>query len=189
MTHLLPPNLQRLFVPRPPLDYSPALASDRDIVNRTSRHQGSRVPLDGVAGFLERVKQDAADKGEATEGTEGDDSWTDAEYVKSEKRKDDKKKRHEEYRKQADAKYNPNEDPQAVGDPFKTLFISRLSYETTEEDLNKEFGVYGPIERLRLVRSAEGKSKGYAFIVYEREKDMRSECECLDGSCVRLYHD
>ena len=52
------------------------------------------------------------------------------------------------------------------GDPFKTLFISRLSYEATESDLSKEFGVYGPIERIRLVRDKEGKSRGYAFIIY-----------------------
>ena len=81
------------------------------------------------------------------------------------------------------------------GDAFKTLFVARLSYETTEKDLEREFGRFGPIERIRIVvdTSAEpngtaggsdskpptkGKKKkkvhrGYAFIVYEREKDMK----------------
>lgn len=48
-------------------------------------------------------------------------------------------------------------------------------YETTEKELQREFGVYGPIERIRVVRDKEGKSRGYAFLVYEKERDMRSE--------------
>lgn len=127
-----------------------------------------------MAAFLERVKQEAADKGEATEGQEGDEEPTDAAYVELEKRREEKKSRQEQYRKEAEASYNPQKDPNAQGDPFKTLFISRLSYEATEDDLHREFGVYGPIEHLKLVKDKEGKSRGYAFIVYEREKDMRS---------------
>jgi U1 small nuclear ribonucleoprotein len=46
----------------------------------------------------------------------------------------------------------------------------------TEEDLRKEFGAYGRIERVRLVRNKRGISRGYAFIVYEREKDMKGGC-------------
>lgn len=91
---------------------------------------------------------------------------------------------------------NPAEDPQARGDPFKTLFVSRLSYDVTEADLEREFGRFGPIERvrpgnseiffvdtdfcaqIRIVADANSQNKkkphrGYAFIVYEREKDMK----------------
>lgn len=45
---------------------------------------------------------------------------------------------------------NPNEDPQIRGDPFRTLFVSRLSYDVKESDLEREFGRFGPIERVRL---------------------------------------
>ena len=41
------------------------------------------------------------------------------------------------------------DDPQVRGDAFKTLFVARLSYGTTEEDLGREFGRFGPIERVR----------------------------------------
>lgn len=34
------------------------------------------------------------------------------------------------------------------GDAFKTLFVARLSYDTTEKDLEREFGRFGPIERV-----------------------------------------
>lgn len=42
----------------------------------------------------------------------------------------------------------PSADPQARGDPFKTLFVARLSYDVKESDLEREFGRYGPIERV-----------------------------------------
>lgn len=102
MTHLLPPNLLKLFVPRPTFEHVPSLPADKDIVNRTTRQQRSRRPLDGVAPTLERVKQEAADKGEATEGAEGE-QFTDAEYVRVEKRREEKKKAFEEYYKRAQA--------------------------------------------------------------------------------------
>lgn len=43
---------------------------------------------------------------------------------------------------------DPNEDPQARGDPFRTLFVARLSYDVKESDLEREFGRFGPIERV-----------------------------------------
>jgi U1 small nuclear ribonucleoprotein len=87
----------------------------------------------------------------------------------------------------------PQEDSQAVGDPYKTLFISRLvclssaaiitppppanqysqHKNATENDLRREFEMYGTIERVRIVKDKKGRSRGYAFIVYERERDMK----------------
>lgn len=45
---------------------------------------------------------------------------------------------------------DPSKDPQARGDPFRTLFVSRLSYDTKESDLEREFGRFGPIERVSI---------------------------------------
>ena len=45
---------------------------------------------------------------------------------------------------------NPANDPQVRGDAFKTLFVSRLSYDAKETDLEREFGRFGPIERVRV---------------------------------------
>ncbi|ANB12505.1 Snp1p [Sugiyamaella lignohabitans] len=75
--------------------------------------------------------------------------------------------------KEAIAKWNPDDDPQVRGDPYKTLFLSRLHYDIVEKDLEEVFSRYGILERIRLVRDQEGKSRGYAFIVFERERDMR----------------
>lgn len=43
----------------------------------------------------------------------------------------------------------PNEDPNIRGDAFKTLMVCRLSYQANEEDLEREFGRIGAIERVR----------------------------------------
>lgn len=45
---------------------------------------------------------------------------------------------------------DPEHDPAVKGDPYKTLFVSRLSYEVKDTDLEREFGRFGPIERVRL---------------------------------------
>lgn len=42
----------------------------------------------------------------------------------------------------------PTDDPNIRGDPFKTLVVARLSYDADERDLEREFGRFGPIERV-----------------------------------------
>ena len=65
-----------------------------------------------------------------------------------------------------------------VRNAYHTLFVARLSYDTTEKKLRREFENYGPIKAVKMVtkRSGdeeEGKApRGYAFIEFEREEDM-----------------
>jgi U1 small nuclear ribonucleoprotein len=44
----------------------------------------------------------------------------------------------------------PQDDQNIRGDAFKTLIVARLSYDATEQDLEREFGRFGPIERVCL---------------------------------------
>lgn len=70
------------------------------------------------------------------------------------------------------ARYVPNKG--VVGDPQLTLFVARLSQETTEEKLKEFFSRYGDIQRIRLVRDIiTGFSKGYAFIEYKQESAIK----------------
>ena len=39
--------------------------------------------------------------------------------------------------------------------------------------MRREFEGYGTIERVRIVRDKKARSRGYAFVVYERERDMK----------------
>lgn len=56
-------------------------------------------------------------------------------------------------------------------DEFKTIFVGRLNYTTTEERLRKEFELFGSVDTVRLVRDLKGKSRGYAFVTFMRERD------------------
>jgi hypothetical protein len=42
-----------------------------------------------------------------------------------------------------------------------------------------EFKLYGPIRQVRVVQDQAGKSRGYGFVEFERERDMKSMSCCL----------
>ncbi|ODO09736.1 hypothetical protein I350_01952 [Cryptococcus amylolentus CBS 6273] len=224
MSHLLPPNLLRLFAPRP---HPPFLKP----LTRDERSRGPNK-LSGVAHLAQRIKEEAedaevklgmevAEKEKAAqasedvkpdvadavkeEGEDGEVKEVVEESGKKRKKAKDKiaemgvigeeavkmrkelrKKRQEEYKKNAEKTYKPQDDPSAIGDPYKTLFIARLSKKATETDLQREFEMYGPIERIRIVRDRKGKSTGYAFIVYERERDMKAAYKDAEG--IPVHH-
>ncbi|EXC35514.1 U1 small nuclear ribonucleoprotein 70 kDa [Morus notabilis] len=86
--------------------------------------------------------------------------------------------------------HDPLNDPNISGDPYKTLFVARLNYETTESRIKREFDVYGPIKRVgilspqgdlvRLVTDKEtNKPQGYGFIEYVHTRDMKGYLSTL----------
>ncbi|KAF9620343.1 hypothetical protein IFM89_011078 [Coptis chinensis] len=98
-------------------------------------------------------------------------------------------------------KYDPSNDPNISGDPYKTLFVARLSYETTESKIKREFEQYGPIKKVGTLGQAKRRSgyclltcsvrmvtdkstnkpRGYAFIEYAHTRDMKSAYKQGDG--------
>ncbi|KAJ3092314.1 U1 small nuclear ribonucleoprotein 70 kDa [Quaeritorhiza haematococci] len=163
MTALLPPNLLKLFAPRPPLPYLEPL--DRDPVERR------RPVISGVGEFLPHCKDH------------------DLDYKPTETIEERRKRRKEEKAaaaaiavQKALEEWDPATDENATSDPYKTLFIARLSYDTTEKTLRREFEVYGAIKTIRMVHDEKtGKPRGYAFIEYERERDMKAAYKDADG--------
>ncbi|WVQ99301.1 hypothetical protein IAU59_006433 [Kwoniella sp. CBS 9459] len=234
MSHLLPPNLLRLFAPRPQPPFLKPLTKDE-------RVRGPNK-LQGVGELVTRLREEAEDAevrkgmdagdekptdqlqtstadeenvlegGSKVNGAEGEDGEVKplaasddkkAAAAKGKKRdivkemgligqeaikmkRELRKKRQEEYKRNLEKNYKPNDDPNAVGDPYKTLFISRLSKKATEVDLRREFEMYGAIERIRIVKDRKGKSKSYAFIVYERERDMKAAYKDAEG--IPIHH-
>lgn len=60
-------------------------------------------------------------------------------------------------------------------DPYRTVFVARLYYALTELDLSRHFAQHGSIESVRIVRNKEtGASRGYGFVVFEREADAKN---------------
>ncbi|KAL6925100.1 hypothetical protein FSHL1_002349 [Fusarium sambucinum] len=165
MTDKLPPNLLALFAARPPLRW--VEAPDYAPQNRKT------APISGVAQFLPELQ-----KYKETDVYHPTESW----LQRRDRKKREKKEKLERLVTEAPDHYRPDKDTNIRGDAFKTLIVARLSYEADEKDLEKEFGRYGPIERIRIVTDTHADEKpnkkkkahrGYAFVVFEREKDMR----------------
>lgn len=81
--------------------------------------------------------------------------------------------------------YDPVGDPKAIGDPYCTVFVGRLSHFTSEDTLRKAMSKYGRVKNLRLVRDiVTGASRGYAFVEYETEREMRRAYEDAHHSII-----
>ncbi|XP_010912124.1 U11/U12 small nuclear ribonucleoprotein 35 kDa protein isoform X2 [Elaeis guineensis] len=81
--------------------------------------------------------------------------------------------------------YDPFGDPKVIGDPYCTVFVGRLSRQTDEEILRKVMSKYGRVKNLRLVRDiVTGASRGYAFVEYETEREMRRAYEDAHHSII-----
>ncbi|OWP01400.1 hypothetical protein B2J93_2810 [Marssonina coronariae] len=177
MTDKLPPNLLALFAPRPPLRWVPP--SDHPSEDRKTAN------ISGLASFLPKLAEyKETDKYEPTE------SW----LQKKDRIKAEKRSAQEALIKNGPLAYKPDEDPNIRGDAFKTLIVARLSYEANDQDIEREFSRFGPIERIRIVvdthqdekpNKKKKKHRGYAFVVFEREKDMRAALENCDGIRIK----
>ncbi|CZS95877.1 related to U1 small nuclear ribonucleoprotein [Rhynchosporium agropyri] len=176
MTDKLPPNLLALFAPRPPLRWVPP--SDHPAEDRKTAN------ISGLASFLPQLAEY-----KETDHYEPTESW----LQKKDRIKAEKREAQEAILKNP-AAYKPDEDPNIRGDAFKTLIVARLSYEANDQDIEREFSRFGPIERIRIIvdthqdekpSKKKKKHRGYAFVVFEREKDMRAALENCDGIRIK----
>ncbi|KAG6725136.1 hypothetical protein I3842_02G016900 [Carya illinoinensis] len=168
-------NLLKLFEPRPPLEFKPP------------PEKRKCPPLSGMAQFVSRF----AEPGDAEYSPPVKEAETPVQRrarVHMLRLEKGAEKATEELQK-----YIPNEDPNIAGDPYKTLFVARLSYETTESRIKREFESYGPIKRVGILSIPHGgsvrviadkesnKPRGYAFIEYMHTRDMKAAYKQADG--------
>lgn len=64
---------------------------------------------------------------------------------------------------------------------FNNVFVKNLSELTSEEDLNRMFGEFGPITSVVVMRDADGKSRCFGFINFESADDAAKAVEALNG--------
>jgi U1 small nuclear ribonucleoprotein len=69
-------------------------------------------------------------------------------------------------------KWNPFEEKNITSDPYKTVIVARLNYQTTDRTIKQEFEKYGLVKSVQLVVDKNGKSRGYAFVEFERREDF-----------------
>jgi len=170
MTKFLPPALLALFAPRPPLPFKPPV----------KRRRPKRIT--GLAPYVAEF-EDPSQREEPLSAKFTLFEKPPERAVR--KRKERAEKREMELELEA-AKWNPESNPNATGDAFKTLFVARLPYDANERDIEKEFDGYGKIRAVKLVKHAKTqKSRGYAFVEYDSTSAMREAYKKGDGTRVK----
>ncbi|RMZ79834.1 hypothetical protein DV737_g3217, partial [Chaetothyriales sp. CBS 132003] len=181
MTDKLPPQLLALFQPRPPVRY---IAPLDDSPEQRATKQST---ISGLAAFLPQL-----DDYKAHDLYEPTESW----LQRRDRIRLEKQARRDEMQNDSFEGFKPQNDAKIKGDPLRTLFVGRLSYDVKEQDLEREFGRFGTVERIRIVRdetkdepaAAKKRKKphrGYAFIVFERERDMKAAYKETDGLRIK----
>ncbi|KAK6590094.1 hypothetical protein RS030_182764 [Cryptosporidium xiaoi] len=110
-------------------------------------------------------------------------------YIDLKQRKEiEKKKRIDKYSeklKEEISLYDPNENSiNKTKDPYNTLFVARLNYDTTERTLKRELEVYGNILSMFMVKDLEGEPRGYAFVEYETESSLKAAYNSLNKKII-----
>lgn len=170
MTQFLPPNLLVLFAPRDPIPYLPP--PDKLPHEKKNVHNYT-----GVAAFLENNFEDPKDTPPPTR-------------VETREERLERKRREKEEQvayklEQEIALWDPQSNGECTTDPFRTLFVSRINFYTSESKLRREFETYGPIKQIKMISDPKsGKPRGYCFIEFEQEKDMHSAYKHADGKKI-----
>jgi len=181
----LPPRLLDLFSARPRLEPGTDL-----------RTKKPKQPLSGIASYVDKFAAPGDDEYEPAPPSNRPPS---PRLVRNPElriqaridteTKEEKSIRMSTWKKEEDAskledkirEWNPAKDPNVQGDPYRTLFVSRLAYDVDERKLRREFEEFGPIVSIRIVNDPSGRPRGYAFIEYESKKDMKEAYKLADG--------
>ncbi|KAM0730208.1 U1 small nuclear ribonucleoprotein 70 kDa [Formica fusca] len=168
MTQFLPPNLLALFAPRDPIPYLPP-------ANKLP-HEKKNSGYIGVGGFL-KYFEDPKDTPPPLR--------VETREERLERRRRERAEQVAYKLEQEIAVWDPAGISNVTADPFKTLFVARINYDTSESKLRREFEVYGPVKKIVVIHNTiNGKPRGYAFIEYEHERDMHSAYKHADGKKI-----
>lgn len=160
---MMPPHIRATFVPNPPLKPIPPLKNKR------------KKEWTGVSGQLHLFEKGSPPKRR--------EKPTPKEMKEL---KQEKKRREHEAQLEPKIEAYRKEQRECGGEYdgmncYNTLFVGRLAYEVTERKLLREMETFGPIKDIKITKDKEGKSRGYAFIEYEHEEDMKRAYRAADG--------
>ena len=63
------------------------------------------------------------------------------------------------------------------------LYVSNLSYQTEEKDLEDKFQQFGAIKSIKIIKDANTKkSRGFGFVTFEELKDAEKAIDKLNGT-------
>jgi len=65
----------------------------------------------------------------------------------------------------------------------KKIYITNISYNATEQDINDLFSEYGEVESAKIITDrVTGQSRGFGFIEMETEEDAERAISDLNGT-------
>jgi RNA recognition motif-containing protein len=65
------------------------------------------------------------------------------------------------------------------------LYVGNLSFSTTEETLQAEFGAHGQVEEVAVITDRDtGRPRGFAFVSMQNDNEARAAIEALNGTEV-----
>ncbi|KAH9177921.1 hypothetical protein EDB89DRAFT_1844107, partial [Lactarius sanguifluus] len=70
---------------------------------------------------------------------------------------------------------------------YSKMFVGGLSWDTTDEGLRNYFSEFGKVDACTIVRDADGKSRGFAFLTFEEPASVNAVMireHFLDGKAI-----
>jgi RNA recognition motif-containing protein len=62
------------------------------------------------------------------------------------------------------------------------LYVGNLSFSTTEETLQAQFGAYGQVDEVAIITDRDtGRPRGFAFVTMTNDNEGRAAIEGLNG--------
>jgi RNA recognition motif-containing protein len=62
------------------------------------------------------------------------------------------------------------------------LYVGNLSFSTTEETLQAQFGAYGQVDEVAIITDRDtGRPRGFAFVTMTNDNEGRAAVEGLNG--------
>ena len=67
----------------------------------------------------------------------------------------------------------------------KKLYVGNLDYSTSDEELKELFSAYGEVENVKIIKTAEGKPRGFAFVEMVAEDSAENAAKNLNQSSFK----
>ena len=67
----------------------------------------------------------------------------------------------------------------------KKLYVGNLDYSTSDEELKELFAAYGEVENVKIIKTAEGKPRGFAFVEMVAENSAEEAAKNLNQSSFK----
>ena len=168
----LTPQMRNMFQPRPPIEFKKPIGRRVFKPEKEQTFAQKQYACTGLAGYLSVFEKEAPPPKEPFE-------------LPAEKKKRVREQLAQLQKEKNDllaADWNPQNDPNTTENAYHTLFVGRLSFDTTNNKLRREFEQYGSIKYIRMVnKKDDGTPRGYAFIEFDKEEAMTAAFKKSDG--------